>query len=59
VFAIPNGATNIETVYAEKWMDLVGERSEGKITFDYTNAGALGSYADASQLFCDAPFAKP
>ena len=46
VFAIPNGATNIETVYAEQWMELVTERSEGKITFDYTNAGALGSYAE-------------
>ena len=46
VFAIPNGATNIETIYAEKWMELVTERSEGKITFDYTNAGALGSYAE-------------
>lgn len=46
IFAIPNGATNIETVYAEKWMALVGERSGGKITFDYTNAGALGSYAE-------------
>lgn len=46
VFAIPNGATNIETIYAEKWMELVVERSGGKITFDYTNAGALGSYAE-------------
>ncbi|MFB0919415.1 MAG: TRAP transporter substrate-binding protein [Oscillospiraceae bacterium] len=46
VFAIPNGATNIETKYAEKWMDLVKERSNGAITFDYTNSGALGSYAE-------------
>lgn len=46
VFAIPNGATNIETVYSEQWMELVKERSEGLISFDYTNAGALGSYAE-------------
>ena len=46
VFAIPNGATNIETIYSEKWMELVEERSEGLISFDYTNAGALGSYAE-------------
>ena len=46
VFAIPNGANNIETKYAEKWMDLVKERSNGAITFDYTNSGALGSYAE-------------
>jgi TRAP-type transport system periplasmic protein len=46
VFAIPNGATNIETVYSEKWMELVKDRSEGLISFDYTNAGALGSYAE-------------
>lgn len=46
VFATPNGATNIESVYAQKWMELVTERSGGKITFDYTNAGALGSYAE-------------
>lgn len=46
LFAIPNGTSNIETIYAEKWMDLVKERSEGKISFDYSNGGALGSYAE-------------
>jgi TRAP-type C4-dicarboxylate transport system substrate-binding protein len=46
VFAIPNGAANIETVFSEQWMELVKERSEGLISFDYTNAGALGSYAE-------------
>lgn len=46
VFATPNGANNIETIYSEKWMELVEERSEGLITFDYTNGGALGSYAE-------------
>lgn len=46
LFAIPNGTNNIETIYAEKWMDLVKERSEGKISFDYSNGGALGSYAE-------------
>jgi len=46
VFAIPNGATNIETVYSEQWMELVKERSNGLISFDYTNAGAMGSYAE-------------
>lgn len=46
LFAIPNGTNNIETIYAEKWMELVKERSEGKINFDYSNGGALGSYAE-------------
>jgi len=46
VFAIPNGATNIETIYSENWMALVKERSNGLISFEYTNAGALGSYAE-------------
>ena len=39
-------AANIETLYFEKWMDLVTERTDGKVTFDYTNGGALGSYAE-------------
>lgn len=46
LFACPNGASNIETIYSEKWMEAVTERSEGKITFDYTNGGALGGYAE-------------
>ena len=39
-------AANIEAVYTEKWMALVTERTNGKVTFDYTNGGALGSYAE-------------
>ena len=46
VFATPNGTANIESVYAAKWIELVEERSEGKITFDYTDSGALGSYTE-------------
>lgn len=46
VFATPNGATNIESIYAEKWIDAVKELSNGQIDFDYTNSGALGSYAE-------------
>ncbi len=46
VFATPNGATNIESVYAQEWMDAVKEASNGQISFDYTNSGALGSYAE-------------
>ena len=46
VFATPNGANNIESIYSQKWMELVKERSEGKIDFQYTNGGALGSYAE-------------
>ena len=39
-------AANIEAVYTEKWMALVTERTGGKVTFDYTSGGALGSYAE-------------
>ena len=46
VIPTAGGAQNIETLYTEKWMDLVTERTEGKVTFDYTNGGALGSYAE-------------
>ncbi len=46
LFPCPNGATALDTVYTEKWMGLVTERSGGLITFDYTNSGALGSPAE-------------
>jgi TRAP-type C4-dicarboxylate transport system substrate-binding protein len=46
VFATPNGPNNIESVYSVKWMDLVKKLSNGLISFDYTNGGALGSYAE-------------
>ena len=46
VFATPNGTANIESIYAAKWIELVEERSDGKITFDYTDSGALGSYTE-------------
>ncbi len=46
VFATPNGPNNIESVYAQKWIELVGKLSNGLIRFDYTNGGALGSYAE-------------
>ena len=44
VFATPNADANIESEYAQKWIAAVEEASEGKITFDYTNSGALGTY---------------
>ena len=45
---LPTAANSaaIETIYLEKWMDRVTELSEGKITFDYTNGGAMGSFAE-------------
>jgi len=46
VFATPNGPNNIESVYSIKWMELVKKFSNGLINFDYTNGGALGSYAE-------------
>ena len=46
LFPCPNGATALDTVYTEKWMALVTERTNGLITFDYTNSGALGSPAE-------------
>lgn len=44
VFATPNADANIESEYAQKWIAAVEEASNGQITFDYTNSGALGSY---------------
>lgn len=43
VFATPNATANIESVYAEKFIELVEKNSDGKITFDYTDGGILGS----------------
>lgn len=36
----------LESGYLEQWMDDVKKRSGGKITFDYTNGGALGSFEE-------------
>lgn len=46
VFATPNADANIESEYAQKWIEAVKEASGGKITFDYTNSGALGNYEE-------------
>lgn len=40
---LPNGVTAIDTVYTEKWMESITEKSDGLITFDYSNSAALGS----------------
>lgn len=40
---LPNGTTAVDTVFTEKWMKLIAERSNGLIAFDYTNSGALGN----------------
>ena len=45
-------ATSLEdlsTIYTEKWMDAVTEKSGGKITFDYYPAGQMGSYAELTE----------
>lgn len=49
VFATPNADANIESEYAQKWIAAVEEASGGKITFDYTNSGALGTYDELLQ----------
>lgn len=46
VIATAGGAQNIETLYTEQWMEMVTERTDGLVTFDYTNGGAMGSYAE-------------
>lgn len=46
VFATPNANANIESEYAQKWIAAVEEQSGGKITFDYTDSGALGNYEE-------------
>ena len=43
VMPLPNGTTAVDTVYTEKAMEAITERSGGLITFDYSNSGALGS----------------
>lgn len=43
MFPITNAPEYLETKCTEYWMDLVTERSNGLITFNYTNGGALGT----------------
>lgn len=46
VFATPNANANIESEYAQKWIAAVEEKTGGKVTFDYTDSGALGNYEE-------------
>ena len=46
VIALAGSASDIATIYTEEWMDTVTERTDGLVTFDYTNGGALGSFAE-------------
>lgn len=43
VFATANASANIESVYAQRFMELVGEYSNDQITFSYTDGGVMGS----------------
>ena len=42
-FATPNASANIESVFAERFIELCGELSNGAITFEYTDGGILGT----------------
>ena len=42
-FATANASANIESVFAERFIELCGELSNGAITFDYTDGGILGT----------------
>lgn len=43
VFATANASANIESVYANRFMELVKEYSNDQITFDYTDGGVMGT----------------
>ena len=43
VFATANATANIESVYANRFMELVQEYSNGQISFDYTEGGVMGT----------------
>lgn len=43
VFATANAAANIESIYANRFMELVKEYSNDQITFDYTEGGVMGT----------------
>ncbi len=45
-FATPNADANIESEYSQKWVNKVEEVTNGKITFNYTPGGALGTYEE-------------
>ena len=43
VFATANAAANIESIYANRFMELVKDYSNGQIAFDYTVGGVMGT----------------
>lgn len=45
-FATANATANIESNYSERFMELCEEMSDGKITFDYSDGGILGTQTE-------------
>lgn len=43
VFATANAAANIESIYANRFMELGKDYSNGQIAFDYTEGGVMGT----------------
>ena len=45
-FATANATANIESAFAERFIELCGEMSDGAITFDYSDGGLLGTQVE-------------
>lgn len=52
-FATSGRAGSLSALMYENWMDIVTERSNGKITFDYQSGGVLGNENELFQQIMD------
>lgn len=52
-FATSGKAGSLSALMYENWMDMVTERSGGKITFDYQSGGVLGNEGELFQQIMD------
>lgn len=52
-FATSGKAGSLSALMYENWMDIVTERSGGKITFDYQSGGVLGNENESLQQIMD------
>ena len=43
VFANPSSSTEVQSIYAKQFCEMVTEKSQGLITFEYSDGGTLGT----------------
>ena len=49
ILADPNSETDLGTIYGKKATERVTELTDGKVTFEYKDAGQLGSYEETTE----------